>query len=91
MEGQFIVADDAKGVVIEWLLKHGYQSPTFLNSKYLEVEYLIESSQFAGNDARSESEYDEISDYEGDDESDEKHDETTDPDSPVPVREPSVD
>ena len=91
MEGQFIVADDAKGVVIEWLLKHGYQSPAFLNSKFLEVEYLIESSQFAGNDARSESEYDEISDYEGDDEIDEKHDETTDPDSSEPVREPSLD
>jgi hypothetical protein len=77
-------------VVIEWLLKHGYQSPAFLNSKYLEVEYLIESSQFAGNDARSESEYDEISDYE-DDVGDEKHDETTEPDSPEPVRELSVD
>jgi len=78
-------------VVIEWLLEHGYPTPAFLNSKFLEVEYLIESSQFAGNDARSESEYDEISDYEGDDEIDEKHDETTDPDSSEPVREPSLD
>ena len=72
-------------------LKHGYTTPAFLNSRYLEVEYLIESSQFVGNDARSESEYDEISEYEGDDEVDEKNDETTDPDSPEPLREPSLD
>ena len=91
MEGQFIVADEAKGVVIEWLLKHAYPTPAFLNSRYLEAEYHIESSQFAKVDARSESEYDEISDYEGDDEIDEKNDETTDPDSPEPLREPSVD
>jgi len=87
LEGQFIVADEAKGIVIEWLLKHAYPTPAFLNSRYLEVEYLIESSQFAGNDARSESEYDEISDYEGDDEIDE----TTEPDSPEPMRERSID
>ena len=87
MEGQFIVAENAKDVVVDWLLEHGYPSPAFLNSRYLEVEYLLESSQFARNDARSESEYDEISDYEGDDESDGKNDQTTDPESPEPVRE----
>ena len=87
MEGQFIVADNAKGIVVDWLLNHAYPTPAFLNSRYLEVEYLIESSQFTGNDARSESEYDEISDY---DEIDENHEETTDPDSPEPVRELSI-
>jgi len=50
----------------------------------LEVEYLIESSRFVGNDVRSESEYDEISDEDADDEYD-INDLTTDPEtSPEP-------
>jgi len=81
-EGQFIVAEDAKSLLVRWLIEHGYQSPAFLNSRYLEVEYLIESNRFAANDARSESEYDEMSEY-GTDE--EPNDQSTEPDSPEPT------
>jgi len=64
-------------------LDHGYQSPAFLNSRYLEVEYLIESSRFVGKDARSESDYDELSESE---EEIEKNYETTEPEaSPEPL------
>jgi hypothetical protein len=50
----------------------------------LEVEYLIESSRFVGNDARSESEYDEV--FSSDEEYDEKNEESTEPEpSPEPA------
>lgn len=68
--------------MIRWLLKHGHPTPAFLNSRYIEVEYPIESSRFAGNDTRSESDYDELSES---DEEMEKKDDTTEPEaSPEP-------
>jgi hypothetical protein len=64
-------------------LEHGYPSPAFLKSRYLEIEHLIESSRFAGKDARSESDYDELSES---DEEVEKIDDTTEPEaSPEPL------
>ena len=79
-----MVADDAKTILVRWLIEHGYQSPSFLNSRYLEVEYLIEVSRFAANNSMSESEYDEWS---SDENEYEKIDETTEPEaSPVPAQ-----
>ena len=79
-----MVADDARTILILWLIKHGYQSPSFLNSRYLEVEYLIESNRFTANNSMSESEYDEWS---GDENEYEKIDETTEPEAtPVPAQ-----
>jgi len=70
-------------ILIGWLHKHGHQTPAFLNSRYLEVEYLIESRRFVGKDARSESDYDELSES---DEEVEKSYETTEPEaSPEPL------
>jgi hypothetical protein len=52
----------------------------------LEIEYIIESSQFEGNDSRNELEYDGISSYEEDDDDYEKNDVTTGPEtSPEPT------
>ena len=82
-EGQIQVAETAKMILVRWLVEHGYQSPSFLNSRCLEVEYLIESTRFASNDSRTESEYDEMSTEYGESDED-SNDETTDPDSPEP-------
>jgi hypothetical protein len=61
-----------------------------LNSRYLEVEYLLDTSHFADKDTRSELDYDEVSDDEiSDDErtEDERTDETTEPEtSPEPTK-----
>lgn len=49
-------------------MNHGFQAPSYLNSRYLEVDYLIESNKFKGGDSRSENEYDEVSGDEDDEE-----------------------
>ena len=82
--------EDAKLLLFRWLVEHGHQSPSSLNSRYLEVEYLIESSRFAGNDTRTEYEYDELAsdadDEEEEEEEEVKNDESTDPEpSPEPA------
>jgi hypothetical protein len=84
--------EDAKLLLFRWLVEHGHQSPSSLNSRYLEVEYLIESTRFAGNDTRTEYDYDELAsdaddeEEEEEEEAEEKKDESTEPEpSPEPA------
>jgi hypothetical protein len=57
-----------------------------LNSRYSQVEYLLESAKFKGKDARTESEYDEMSESGSEYESDEEYDGISEHEtSPEPV------
>jgi hypothetical protein len=92
VEGQSRITEDAKLVLFRWLVEHGHQSPSSLNSRYVEVEYLIDSNRFAGKDARTEFEYDEVSSDDGeeaDDEEEEEKEESTEPE-PSPEPAPTV-
>jgi hypothetical protein len=81
--------EDAKLVLFRWLVEHGYQSPSFLNSRYVEVEYLIDSNRFAGKDARTEFEYDEVSSDDGEDADDEEEEEKEESTEPEPSPQPA--
>jgi hypothetical protein len=81
--------ENAKLLLFRWLLKQGYPSPSFLNSRYLEVEYLIDSNRFAGKDARTEFEYDEVSSDDGQDADDEEEEEKEESTEPEPSPEPA--
>ena len=70
--------DEAKDILVKWLMKHGHPSPVFLQSRFLEIEKILDPQESeAGEESDPEDEFS--------DEDEGKGDETTEPEaSPEP-------